>query len=197
MAPFDTFLQEFGVPSSPQVPSEDLIRQFTNVLPAEMIDFWRAIGLAPFEGGLVWIINPKQLEDVMAEFIPENEKGQPPVAVVRTAFGKIIYWHRGAFTLLDPNHNDSFGAGDDVELLFDLFLVGEDARIGILQQPLFKDALRRFGPLNDDEMYGYKLPLALGGDRSIRNMEKMRLREQLSILAQIWQETMKTDSANE
>jgi hypothetical protein len=34
-------------------------------------------------------------------------------------------------------------------------------------------------------MYGYMLPLAMGGDYDLKNMAKMKIREQLSILAQI------------
>jgi hypothetical protein len=86
---------------------------------------------------------------------------------------------------LNVNYNEQFDTGDDVELLFVLLLIGKDPREGILQEPLFKKALRKFGPLKCDEMYRYKLALAMGGNRDLKKMAKMKMREQLSILAQV------------
>ena len=74
--------------------------------------------------------------------------------------------------------------GDDVELQFTYLLVAKAGRSGILQQPAFKKALKKLGPLQSDEIYGYKLPLAMGGDFNVANMEKMKIREHLSFLAQ-------------
>ena len=107
------------------------------------------------------------------------------VPVIRTAFGKVIYWTGSTFMQLDVHHNNRFESGDNVKLVFTFMLVSKPGKAGILEVPDFKKALKKFGPLQPDEMYGYKLPLAMGGDFNLANMEKMKIREHLAFLAQV------------
>lgn len=150
-----------------------------------MIDVWQTFGFARFHDGLLWTTDPNQFEGPIAEWFPKTIKSHLPLVVVRTAFGKLIYWRREKFWFLDVNYNDTICAGDNVEILFDFFLASEDGRSAILNQSEFEKAHRKLGALSDNEMYGYKLPLALGGEASLKNMEKMKIDVQLSILAQI------------
>lgn len=185
MPDFNRFMNEYGPPAEPEKAEPKLLEEYKGVVPDQMIEFWEKFGFASYADGLLWAINPKQLEDVLTEWFPENPEPPRAVPIVRTALGKVIYWHKDKFHLLDVNHNNRFEAGDNVEIIFDYFLVGEAARRSILQELLFKEALKKFGPLRRDEMYGFKLPLAMGGNYDLDNMEKMKLREQLSILAQV------------
>lgn len=185
MIDVNVFIKEYGLPTEAEKPGRKFLEEYKGLVPDPMIEFWERFGFGCYADGLIWVINPKQLGEVLSEWLPRKEKQTPAVPVIRTAFGKLIYWHKNNFTLLDVNYNDRFDTGDDVELLFVLLLIGTDAREGILQEPLFKKALTKFGPLKSDEMYGYKLPLAMGGNRDLMNLAKMKMVEQLSILAQI------------
>ena len=80
---------------------------------------------------------------------------------------------------------DAIEMSDNIKTILTFSLASKPARQGILLEPLFKKALRKSGPLETDEMYGFKLALAMGGDNSVANMAKMKVREQLSILAQV------------
>jgi hypothetical protein len=182
MTDFQHFIDEYGSPTETEKPDQGSLGGYKGAIPDQVIEFWTRFGFGHYLQGLLWIPNPKQLEDVLTEWLPKRSRGVP---IARTAFGSVLYWQGHEFTLLDVNTNDRFSASDDAEVVFNFFLIGEDARLGVLQEPLFKKALKKFGPLRSDEMYGYKLPLAMGGDRTLKNMEKMKLREQLSILAQI------------
>lgn len=184
MTDFDAFIKEYGQPQNSEKPSQELINEYKKILPPKIIGFWERYGFAKFADGLIWVINPKQLEDVLSDWCPKKDKSRL-IPVIRTSFGKIIYWNKNTFTLLDTHYNDKFDASDNVELVFNLFLIGKVARRGILQESLFKKALKKLGSLESDEMYGYKLALAMGGDYKVENMAKMKIREQLSILGQI------------
>jgi hypothetical protein len=185
MTNFQPFFDEYGSPSEVQKADKKLLSEYRDVVPEQLIDFWEHFGFGRYGDGRIWVINPKELEDVLTLWLPNKNKPTKAVPVLRTAFGKIIYWDDGKFTLLDPHHNDRFGAGDNMELLFIMFLVGKNARIWIIEEKEFKQAFKKFGPLKRDEMYSYKLPLAMGGTDSLKNMDKMKMREQLSILAQV------------
>jgi hypothetical protein len=185
MADFDAFLKEYGSPINPQRPDTALLSAYERIVPELLSQFWGRIGFAHFAEGLVWVTNPKPLEEVLKEWVPVKRNQIPAVCVVRSAFGKVIFWFANKFVLLDVHYNDRFEAGNDTQVLFDVFLTGKDARSGILQEPLFDRALRKLGPLAADEMYSFKLPIAMGGDRSVKNIIKVKMREQLSILAQL------------
>ena len=107
------------------------------------------------------------------------------VPVVYTAFGDVIFWQKDKFSLLATNHHKIFDAGTNTEVLFCLYLVEDKSIKHILHEPLFRKANKRLGLLGPDEIYGYKLPLAMGGDAGLGNIAKMQVREHLSILAQL------------
>jgi len=183
MADFSKFTKEYGTPTDVEKPGKKLIDEYRGRLPDELLEFWEQFGFGNYGNGLLWVVDPRQLEEPLAEWVPAKKK-QKPIAVMRTAFGKIIYWHDGGFALLNPLQGERFEIGDSVPILFGYFLLGDNAKRGILRKTDFDKALKKFGPLQKDEIYGYKLPLAMGGDDSIKNMDKMKMREHLSILAQ-------------
>lgn len=177
----DRFFKAYGTPERPEKASNEVLTKYSGRVPSEIIEFWQRFGFAQYANGLLWIVNPSQLEDVLCELI--GEAGAVPI--IRTAFGKIVYWHKDQFTLLDVHVHGLVDAGDSAFVIFNFFLVMPDARSAILQESMFKRALKKFGALQADEIYGFKLPLAMGGKPSISNMAKMKMREQLSILAQL------------
>ena len=185
MTDFDAFFTEYGPPVNPEQASPEILAEYKDRVPPALIEFWERFGFSSYADGLIWVINPKQLEDVMVEWCPAKAKKARVVPVIRTAFGKVIYWTGTTFMLVDVHHNDRFESGGNVKLVFTFLLVDKLGKAGILEVPDFKKALKKFGPLAPDEMYGYKLPLAMGGNFNVANMEKMKIREHLSLLAQV------------
>jgi hypothetical protein len=185
MTDFQPFFDEYGSPSEVQNADKKLLSEYKDVVPEQLIEFWERFGFGRYADGRLWVIHPKELEDVLTLWLPNKTKPSKAVPVLRTAFGQIIYCDDGRFTLLDPHYNDRFGAGHNTGVLFKSYLVGKNARILIIEEKKFKHSFKKFGPLKRDEMYSYKLPLAMGGDDTLKNMAKMKMREQLSILAQV------------
>lgn len=185
MTDFDIFTQEYGQPANSTKPDSEILVEYGKLLPAPMLEFWETYGFSSYGDGLIWVLNPRQLEDVLRDWYPAKAKRSRVIPVIRTAFGKLIYWHKDTFSLLDVHANDEFDCGDDVELLFTYMLVSKKGKEGILQEPLFKKVSKKLGALQVDEMYSYKLALSMGGDYSLKNVEKMKMREQLSILSQL------------
>ena len=42
-------------------------------------------------------------------------------------------------------------------------------------KPLFEKALKKLGQLKADEMYGWKHHIAIGGERSLENLDKVNI----------------------
>jgi hypothetical protein len=185
MSDFDLFFQAYGQPTEGERADPKLLSTYKDIVPASLLEFWERFGFGGYEEGLVWVVNPSQLEDILAEWTLAKSNKKRVIPVIRTAFGNIIYWHDAAFTFLDVHYNKRFQAGSDVEVLFDFYLVDKKSRKSVLEETLFKRALRALGKLKWNEMYSYKLPLAMGGTPELNNMEKAKMREHLSILANI------------
>lgn len=183
MTDFEPFFDAYGKPTDTERPSAKLLKDYENRVPAQLIEFWERFGFGGFAKGLVWVVNPTQLEDVLAEWAPAKKTSRA-VPAVRTAFGNIVYWQGTKFTFLDVHYDKAFDAGTDTEVLFGFYLIDDKSRTSVLQEPKFKKALKAHGSLARDEMYGYTLPLVMGGTDEIKNMAKVKMREQLSILAQ-------------
>lgn len=52
-------------------------------------------------------------------------------------------------------------------------------------KPLFKRALRKLGPLQSDEMYGFEPALTIGGTPNLEHLVKVKMVEHLVFLSQL------------
>jgi hypothetical protein len=184
MAYFDLFGQTHSGPEHALKPPAALLSKYRGKVPDDMLEFWREYDFGSYDGGLLWIVDPGQLQEVIAEWLPRTKKGRDAVCIARNAFGSIVYWHDGSYLMLDPHINAEFLITDSTETLVNIYFEYDESRKGFLEPKHFKRAKAKLGPLAADEIYSYKLPLAMGGDVSVKNMAKVKLPEALSILAQ-------------
>lgn len=185
MLDIEPFIAGFGKPFDNERPSADLVRDYEGLVPVELIEFWQGYGFGGYARGLVWIVDPRQFQEALVDWLPTKSGEAQAVPVARSAFGNFICWHDSKFIFVDVHYDRQLGAGDDVELLFNFFLADEKSRRSILHEPLFRKALRARGQLARDEMYAFGLPLAMGGSADVKNIDKAKVLEHLSILAQV------------
>lgn len=71
-----------------------------------------------------------------------------------------------------------------VWFLFDDLLEGEldDEYLSIKQ---YKAAVEKLGTLEYDECFGYVPLLALGGEESVNNLKKVKIREHIALITEI------------
>lgn len=62
-----------------------------------------------------------------------------------------------------------------------------------LERPLFDRALKMYGPLGPNEMYGFEPALALGGKPELANIRKVKAVEHLVLLAQLGERKIMRD----
>jgi hypothetical protein len=55
----------------------------------------------------------------------------------------------------------------------------------VLDQKLFQKARKKLGPIEYDECYGFEPAIALGGPGTLSTLRRVKLREHLSLLAQL------------
>jgi len=140
------------------------------------------VGWCAFGGGLLWLVDPEQLADPLEEWLGHREA----LAFMRTAFGDMFLWHEARVQYLDILYGRLFPPlTGRVDIFFEVTLCDDSYWNNALYRPTYRKALQRLGLPACDELYAYVPALALGGSTDAAALQKVKLREHLSFLAQV------------
>ena len=191
---FGRFLALFGSPVHAQPMPEAAFDACAGLLPRQLFTYWREVGVCGFGDGLMWMTNPQEFEPLLARWLQGTllRRRRDLAVIARTAFGELLVWAsgKGQVALISPLEGIVFhyasadrapaqapGAEADAQmrrfwggLRPETFEQEDDA-----QRPLFARLTYRLGPLQAEEMYGFRLHPSLGGSRSIANMARVPL----------------------
>ncbi|WP_343305769.1 T6SS immunity protein Tdi1 domain-containing protein [Chitinophaga niabensis] len=152
-----------------------------SVLPEELHSLLSQ-GKGSYMNGYLWIINPEEYKDIAEEIYSPVE--QPSICFARDAFGGLFVWENGSIVYLNVRHGLSTVVGRKVSVFFNNILVDWDYISDQLHLENYQPAKEMIGDLNADECYGYVPLLSLGGSEKPENLQKVKLREHISIIAQ-------------
>jgi hypothetical protein len=168
-------------------------------LPEQLLEYWRLYGWGGYYDGLFWLVNPDDYVPVVEAWLEgtQIENKSDYLAIARTAFGRIFLWNKKAgqnvtivsldSQIITSPPNKKVAAGDDT-IPLQSFLIGKDPdRLDIedvKEKKLFKRALKKLGPVAEDEMYGFEPALCMGGMPVLENIRKVKIIEHLILLEQ-------------
>jgi len=151
-------------------------------LPERLIAEWEDSGWCAYADGLIWLVDPDELKAPLKEWMGAANMSIP---FARTAFGHLFLWNADAAYMLDPQYGTLAKIVNKIEVVFDYVLCREQYLDDVLDRKLYRKALKRLGPLEFDDCYGFEPAIALGGPGTLDTLRKVKLREHLSILAQL------------
>lgn len=189
---FDGFIEDFGEPEACQEADEKVIEAYKHKLPSKLIYYWRELGWCSYGEGLLWMVNPAEYEEILEERLKGTKfEGRKDLSVfARSAFGVLYVWAsaKGKLMDIDPNQNTINAYSDtDKDMLshdkenfkMQCFWGGKWPKHMELMDknwnPLFEKTLKKLGQLKADEMYGWKHHIAIGGERSLENLDKVNI----------------------
>lgn len=177
---FDDFKRKHGAPSRCEPVTEEQLRAFRGKLPDDLLAEWEASGWCAYGNGLLWTVNPDAFADSLDDWLDD-----PAGAYVylRTAFGSLFVWDGSNNYYIDVLYKDVTRLFNRISFVFDGTLCDNDYLRDVIDRPLFSKAVSKFGPLSKDECYGCLPPPALGGSFELDFLERVKLREYLSIAA--------------
>jgi hypothetical protein len=180
---FDDFEKVHGKGIKCRPVADETIEKYKDVLPAPLLDYWRQAGWCGYSDGLLWLVNPEELRDPFVEWLgPDAENSYP---IVRTALGDIIFWNdKGAF-YLDIREEEVKKVGENLEVLFFYTLCDDGYLDHVIDRNIFRKVFPRLGVLEHDECYAFTPAVQLGGPGTADTLQRAKLREYLSILAQL------------
>ena len=179
---FKNFLLKFSDKIFSEKPSSDVLSKYELLLPAELIQFWKIHGFSGYKRGLFWIVNPVHYEDCIYEWIDVSEK---PVVIARTAFADLFVWMDNAVFFMDVQYGELTELGNDVARFFNVFLCNSELLAESCREGLFSEAHKKLGDLQPLECFAFVPALVLGGKEDVNFIEKVQVREYLSILANL------------
>jgi hypothetical protein len=182
MTAFPEFRKKHKIdaPGSP-VP-QDVMDICQHKLPASLIEEWKEVGWCSYSKGLIWLVNPLEYQENLAEWLDSVEDA---MVFAVTAFGDLILWRNGEVQYLYTQYAKILPFIDDIDIFFEFSLSSDSFLEDVIDYKLFRQALNKCGQLDLGECYGFEPVLALGGSGTIDTIKKLQTNEYLSFLSQV------------
>ena len=187
------FLKKFGPATVSHTVPFSSIKRYEGKLPAQLLQYWESYGWCGYANGLFWTVNPQDYEPILERWLvgtglSELDKYH---VIARSAFGQIYLWGEDTANSLSVSSYLSRYSYIPSVLSREKFDFGTRLFFSTMQPErndvdhLFELALKKLGPLEADEMYGFVPALALGGPMELKNLQKVKTIEHLEFLSQL------------
>jgi hypothetical protein len=193
------FLEQFGQPTHFRKVDPAYIERYRNKLPDKLIAYWLELGFSGFKDGLFWIVDPSEFDGAMnlwIEDLPIVEQDKYHV-IARNGFGDLYLW--GEETgykyklnvcngwILEKKKPLAKLRNEEKDLYLQIFFSNFEVKNVDLKDDaggsLFNKAVEKYGPLEQNEVFGFEPALFLGGKQKLENVNKLDIHVHLSILA--------------
>jgi hypothetical protein len=198
---FEYTIQKLGEPKVRQLMSSSRLDELRSLIPDELVDFMTVYGECSLADGLVNVCDPIAYAGLSKQiFGKDRDFGKATSSLFAySAFGDLFFWNQlfglhtvdllsgvvvcaslTAGTLDKPTHHRH------IYVAFDMSRDALDA-VDEHGKPLLARAVKKLGPLEIGECYGFVPLLSLGGMRRLENLKRLKAREHFSIAAQSMQ----------
>lgn len=91
---FSIFLETFNDPIGHQPVPPASLDHYQGKLPNQLLTYWQDHGWCGYGGGLFWMVNPQEYEDVVAYWLAGThfETQDTYHLIARSAFGELYLW---------------------------------------------------------------------------------------------------------
>lgn len=197
------FLERFGAATTVVDASAAQIERYRGKLPDKLLEYWREIGFSGFMNGLIWIVDPAEYEDDMDAWLGETKIVERDAyhVIARSGFGDLYLWgektghkyviHSARAWVIEKDGDENEIAKSGPERPLKRFMaVQTPSYADILdtnKNPLFAQAVAKFGGLAHDEVFAFEPSLILGGTPMLNAVAKRNVHIHLFLLSQLGQ----------
>jgi Uncharacterized conserved protein len=157
------------------------LSQLKSVLPEELMSLLSQ-GEGSYMGGYLWVVDPYDYKVTLEEVYTPVE--QPSTCIARDAFAGLYVWEGESIVYINVRHGHSKVMGRKVAVFFNKIITDWSYMAEQLHLENFQPAKEALGDLNADECYGYVPLLGLGGPEKTENLQKVKIKEHISLIAQ-------------
>ena len=178
---FKKFIGEYGVIKNTRIIPQVDLEKFKNNFPEELFQFI-SNGEGSYMDGFFWIVNPIEFNIIADEIY--QPLSNPSICFGRDAFGGLYLWEDNSVIYVNVRYGKSQVIGRKVNILFNNIMTDWPYFSEELGLENYFPAKEKLGNLAFDECYGYVPLLGLGGPEKVENLEIVKLKELISIIAQ-------------
>jgi hypothetical protein len=190
---FAEFRRTFGAGARYRefTPSDD--ERLRDRIPEVMRLILEQDGWCSYRDQGLWICDPNDWESAAYAWLPD---AQSPEVLARSAFGDLYVLDNTPTEIAGFRYSSMLKqvlarssviltGPDDLNWFFGGELTGENFSVNSVLPAMVQTARATAGPLEWDEMYTFVPALALGGSVESSKLERVKAREQLTLLAQL------------
>ncbi|MFL6210653.1 MAG: GAD-like domain-containing protein [Pyrinomonadaceae bacterium] len=181
MSQFTEFKKKFGAGRKCRPATAESLREYQDRLPAALLEEWQETGWCSYDDGLLWLVNPAELADVLADWL---DPAAGHLVIGRTSFGDLLLWNQQGLHYLHVVFEGIAFQTDRIDIYFNSLITRDEYLDEVLDRPLHRRAVKKLGELEYDECYGFEPAVALGGPGTLDTLRVVKLREYLGLLAQ-------------
>ena len=168
-------------------PTEEELKQFEDIIPSELLHFWKEYGFGNYGNGIIKVINPLDYMGSLYEWIGKEDYSKIPILV--TGFGDVFYYRKLSevdedICLLNIHYRNITVCSYKLEDFFKSYIVDEANHNKILKRELFDQAYAVIGNLKPNDIYFFVPALILGGKESVESIDKGNVNVHQSLLFQ-------------
>jgi hypothetical protein len=163
-------------------PRQNIIDEYQNKLPAEILDIWHNYGFGSFLNGYLKIVNPNEYDALLKATWTDYQSGY--FVLFATGMGDLLVKKSDYLYFLNFRHNNIEVAAKDYNLLLNRCLTDEEYLEDELTWVPYKEAALKLGVPAFDECFGYEPLLAAGGSERVENLKRVKLIEHIALITQ-------------
>lgn len=184
------FLKNFPPSGNLEKANADLLSEFKEKLPTEIIYLWENMGFGNYANGFLKLINPLDYHEILMAWLGMETPNYTRLPFLMTAFGDLFYLRLhddGLYdiSILDIHYREVAIVEEDIVAFLSEYLVDKQISEQILRKPLFFQALEKLGETTAQEIYFFAPALVLGGAEELNYLEKGSTEVHQQILLQI------------
>ncbi len=185
---FSKFIEKFEPADDLIKPIEEELNNFMDILPSELLDFWKEYGFGNYGDGIIKVINPLDYMGNLYEWLGKEDFSKLPILV--TGFGDIFYYRKLSETdedicFLNIHYRNITVCSYSLEEFFKSYIIDDDNCSKILRKELFEQACATKGRLKQNEIYFFVPALVIGGKESAESIDKGDANVHQSLLFQL------------
>ena len=106
---FELFTEMVGPRTYSDPVPNNALATYKNILPDQLLEYWKEEGWAAYANGLVWIVNPADYSDLVSLWLKDTPYPEIDTyhVIARSAFGALYLWgenNKQTFTI-NPAYN--------------------------------------------------------------------------------------------
>lgn len=171
---FSKFIRVFEPSDELVKPREDELKQFEDILPSELLHFWKEYGFGNYGNGIIKVINPLDYMENLYEWLGKEDFSKLPILV--TGFGDVFYYRKLSeededICLLNIHYRNIIVCSYSLEEFFKSYIVDECNLSNVLRKELFNQAYVIKGVLKQNDIYFFVPALIVGGKESVESID--------------------------